>query len=151
MADIRNQLAFHYRDDDNFVEAHWRRIPDNDPWDYYLSDLNVNSFFYASEMVINSVLIQLATPQDPALKPRHLSDEEFGFVELCNLNNEVSGNMLAVLGEFITAILFEVIPDIEAVEEEIGPPQKLSQLSLPFFWDEADYNALRIDGRKKIH
>jgi hypothetical protein len=140
MAAIRNQLAFHYGDDDNLVEAHWRKIPEDDRWDYYLSKLNVNSFFFASEMVITGVLTQLALPHAARGTPGHLSEEQIGFEEACNLNNEVSGKMLVVFGEFITAIVFEMLPDIGGEDEEIGEPGRLSQLSLPFFWDEADYD-----------
>jgi hypothetical protein len=76
MAAIRNQLAFHYGDDDNLVEAHWRKIPEDDRWDYYLSKLNVNSFFFASEMVITGVLTQLALPHAARGTPGHLSEEQ---------------------------------------------------------------------------
>lgn len=45
-----------------------------------------------------------------------------------------------MLAEFIAAIVFETLPDIGGEDDDIGEPGKLSQLSLPFFWDEADYN-----------
>jgi hypothetical protein len=141
MAAIRNQLAFHYRDDNDLVETHWRKIPEDDPWDFYLHNLNVNSFYYASELVITGVLMQLAIPDAARGTPGHLSEEQIGFAEACKLNNEISGKMLVVLGEFIAAIVFETLPDITGEDEDIGAPGKLSQLSLPFFWDEADYNA----------
>jgi hypothetical protein len=141
MAAIRNQLSFHYGDDKNLVEANWRKIPQDDPWDFYLHDLNVNSFYYASELVITGVLTQLAIPDAVRGKPSNMSEEAIGFAEACKLNNEISGKMLAVLGEFIAVIVTEALPDVGREDVNIGKPGKLSQLSLPFFWDEADYNA----------
>lgn len=141
MAAIRNQLSFHYGDDKNLVEANWRKIPEDDPWDFYLHDLNVNSFYYASELVITGVLTQLAIPEDTRGKPGNASEEAIGFAEACKLNNEISGKLLAVLGEFIAVIVTETLPDVGGEEVAIGEPGKLSQLSLPFFWDEADYDA----------
>jgi hypothetical protein len=141
MAAIRNQLAFHYGDDKNLVEAHWRKIPENDPWDFYLHDLNVNSFYYASELVITGVLTQLAIPDAVRGTPGHLSEETIGFAEVCKLNEEISGRMLGVLGEFIAVIVAETLPDVFGEDVDIGEPGKLSQLSLPFFWDADDYSA----------
>lgn len=141
VAAIRNKVAFHYRDKDNLVETHWRNIPENDPWDFYLHNLNVNSFYYASELVITGILTQLAIPDSARGTSDHLAEEAIGFAEACMLNNEISGKILAVFGEFIAAIVFDTVPGLRAEVEDIGEPGKLSQLSLPFFWGEADYEA----------
>ena len=118
-----------------------RKIPEGDPWDFYLHDLNVNSFYYASELVITGVLTQLAMPQAARGTPGHLGEEAIGFAEACKLNNELSGKMLAVFGEFIAVIVLATLPDVGREDVDIGEPGKLSRLSLPFFWDEADYDA----------
>ena len=91
MAAIRNQLSFHYGDDKNLIEANWRKIPEDDPWDFYLHDLNVNSFYYVSELVITGVLTQLAIPDGIRGKPSDMTEEAIGFAEACKLNNEISG------------------------------------------------------------
>jgi hypothetical protein len=141
MATIRNQISFHYGDDKNLVEANWRKIPEDDPWDFYLHSLRANSFYYASELVITGVLTRLAIPHAARGTPGHLGEEAIGLAEACKLNNQVSDRMLAVLGEFIAAIVFDTVPDLRGEDVDIGEAGKLSQLSLPFFWDKADYEA----------
>lgn len=123
-------------------KSYWRKIPESDPWEYYLSNLNVNSFYYASELVITGVLVQLALTDDvlASHSAEPLGEEQAGFAEACRLNNEISGKLLAVLGEFIAVIISETIPDISGEKADIGKPGKLSQLSLPFFWNEDDYD-----------
>ncbi|MFZ0853662.1 MAG: hypothetical protein WAO08_31255 [Hyphomicrobiaceae bacterium] len=101
----------------------------------------MNSFYYASELVITGVLTQLAMPQAARGTPGHLGEEAIGFAEACKLNNELSGKMLAVFGEFIAVIVLATLPDVGREDVDIGEPGKLSRLSLPFFWDEADYDA----------
>jgi hypothetical protein len=141
MAAIRNQLSFHYSDDKDLVAANWQKIPEDDPWHFYLHNLNVNSFYYASELVITGVLMQLAIPEAARGAAGRLAEEAIGFAEACKLNNEISGKMLAVLGELIAAIVMATLPDVEGELVDIGQAGKLSELSLPFFWDEADYDA----------
>ena len=65
LATIRNKLAFHYTDDDNLIEKHWQTIPEADPWDFYLSGPNFNSFYYASELVITGVTTHWRCPRAP--------------------------------------------------------------------------------------
>jgi hypothetical protein len=111
IADIRNKLAFHYSDNDNLVETQWRQIPESDPWNYYLSKLNVNSFFYVSEMVIKGVLGQLALPSTTRGSTGGSSENkmEVGFDEACKLNADVSDKILGVLGAFIAVIVDECL------------------------------------------
>src|SRR5262245_59551115 len=54
-----------------------------------------------------------------------------------------AGTSVAVLGHssLIAAIVSETVPELGGEREDIGEPGRLSELSLPFFWDEADYDA----------
>jgi hypothetical protein len=139
LASIRNQLSFHYADDKNLVESHWQDLPDNDPWDYYLSQRNINSFYFASELVIAYALTNLALPNDAKNCATRAERERIGFTEACNLTNEISYKMISVLGEFIAAITLSNIPDLDGYKVDIGEAGKFSELALPYFWDDDDF------------
>lgn len=46
-----------------------------------------------------------------------------------------------VLNQFIATIADKHFADLSGEEVDIGEPGKPSQLELPFFWDENDYDA----------
>ncbi|MFA5957049.1 hypothetical protein [Hyphomicrobium sp.] len=138
LAAIRNQVAFHYTDDDNNVEATWRKLADADPWDLYLSKLSINSFYYLPALVMTRVMTALGLG-GKVCDPQE--EELLGFKEVCSVATESADLMLAVLNDFIAVIVTEGIPDAEGVEIDIGESDKLSALKLPFFWDEDDYVA----------
>jgi hypothetical protein len=52
LADIRNKISFHYSDKDNLIEENFQRLSDTEPWDFYLTNMVFNSFYYASELVV---------------------------------------------------------------------------------------------------
>jgi hypothetical protein len=57
---IRSRFSFHYRDDNNLVEQSFQEIPADEAWQFYLSNIEGNCFFYASELVVQSGVIKLA-------------------------------------------------------------------------------------------
>src|SRR5262249_47202405 len=60
---IRSAVSFHYTDDDNLAEASFQRLPETEPWEFYLSRTVGNSFYFASELVIGGSVIGLAMAQ----------------------------------------------------------------------------------------
>ena len=143
LAAIRNQQSFHYSDDHDLVEQHLPNIPETEPWNFYLSGPQYNSFYYASELVITNVTAQLAMPSDAKFMTGHLAQEQAGVNAYFELAYTVAGQITGMFGEFIAAIITSTMSDIEAEEIEIGPAAKFSQLELPFFWDEADFANMR--------
>jgi hypothetical protein len=139
VAVIRNTLSFHYRDDEDLVEKNWRKIGDEDPLDFYLHDRNINSFYYGPALIITRVMAELGLPS--VLKAEHegLSDEAIGFSESCKLCTEVTDRLLGVYGEVLAAIVYTAVPEIVGEQVDVGAAAPSSQLMLPFFWDEADY------------
>jgi hypothetical protein len=49
VTEIRNKVAFHYKDKNNLIEENFQRLPDTEPWEFYLSKTHGNTFYYASE------------------------------------------------------------------------------------------------------
>jgi hypothetical protein len=49
---IRNNYLYHYPNDKN-VEKAFEAIPEDDPWEWYLSHANTNSMYLSSELVLS--------------------------------------------------------------------------------------------------
>lgn len=130
MAAIRNQLSFHYRDDYDLVEQHWRKIGDDDPLDFYLHDRNFNSFYYGPALIITRVMTELGLPA--LKKPEYdgLSEEAIGFSETCKMCTEVTDRLLGVYGEVLAAVVSMAVPDLSGEQVDVGEAALSSQLEL---------------------
>jgi hypothetical protein len=56
-ADIRNQVSFHYKDEDNLIETSFHNLGNSEPWDFYLGNTLGNTFYLGSETVISRSVI----------------------------------------------------------------------------------------------
>jgi hypothetical protein len=66
VTEIRNKVAFHYKDEDDLIETNFQRLPETEPWEFYLSKTHGNTFYYASEMVATGSALSLAGKTDEA-------------------------------------------------------------------------------------
>ena len=69
---IWNKISFHYEDDDNLIEGNFQRLPDTEPWDFYLCRTHGNTFYFASELVVQAGVIGLMKPTSSAATPSDL-------------------------------------------------------------------------------
>ena len=112
-------------------------MDDTNPWEFYLSNTVVNSFYYASELVVACSIIELAKPKyGPA--PAGVSPDVHALEELCKTVTTVSWLFTDLFGHLISAITRTEIPDYEFQTVKLPDGPKLSQLTLPFFVDEND-------------
>jgi hypothetical protein len=58
---IRNKVASHYTDDDNLTEQSFQAVADTEPLELYLTTSVGNSFYHASEVIVMSTAIRMAT------------------------------------------------------------------------------------------
>jgi hypothetical protein len=138
---IRNAVSFHYTDDQNLTEANFQRLPDTEPWEFYLSKTVGNSFYYASELVTAGGVISLAidTSQSGDSPAADLSPDARAFAALCDIVIAVSGHIAELFGQIIALIVMTSIgEDVETTIVEIPDGPKISSFSLPFFFDEND-------------
>lgn len=56
---IRHNYIYHYPNDKN-VERAFEAIPDDEPWEWYFSQANTNSFYFSSELVLGYGLMRAA-------------------------------------------------------------------------------------------
>jgi hypothetical protein len=61
---IRNNYLFHYPNDKN-VERAFAAIPDDQPWEWYISHANTNSIYMSSELVIGYGMMNVTGKSDP--------------------------------------------------------------------------------------
>jgi hypothetical protein len=125
---IRNQLSFHYTDKTNLVEENFQHLSDSEPWDFYLAETVGNSFYWAAELVTTASMVRLATPGARG------QPEDFG--RLFDLAKEVAGDIVELFQQIVADVVDAM--DVQAEGVEVGAPAKLSELTLPFLFDEDD-------------
>jgi hypothetical protein len=131
-------VSFHYTDEKNLIEANFQRLAQNEPWEFYLSTTVGNTFYYASELVIQAGMSNLAMNKLQSVYP-DLSLDASAFKDLCDTVIVVSNHITELFNELIASIVATAIgEDVEMTTVEIPDGPKMSTLSLPFFFDEND-------------
>jgi hypothetical protein len=140
LTSIRNEVSFHYTDDKNLTEANFKRLPETEPWEFYISEAFGNSFFFASELVIQGGVISLAGGKShPNAVPTNLSFDTCAIAKLGDTVITVSRQITELFSDLIPLIVKTSIgEDVETTTEEIPDGPKISTLSLPFFIDWSD-------------
>jgi len=145
---IRNAVSFHYTDDKNLVEENFQRLRETEPWEFYLSRTVGNSFYFASELVIDGGVIGLAMGKSGAsAAPGDLSLDAAAFANLCDTVIRVSGSITELFGDLIGLIVMTSIgEDVETSTVQIPDGPKMSSFALPYFFDENDSLPAAKDG-----
>lgn len=139
LTDIRNKLSFHYKDDANLIEANFQRLPETEPWEFYLCRTNGNTFYYASELVVSGGVISLVRAKNSSEASSNLTEDAQKFAQLCGIVVSVSRQITSLFGELIASIVSTSIgDDLEVTVTEIPDGPKLSTFWLPYFFDEND-------------
>jgi hypothetical protein len=140
LTSIRNAVSFHYTDNQNLVEENFQRLPETEPWEFYLSRTVGNSFYFASELVIAGGVIGLAMGKSGAAAALgDLSLDAAAFASLCDIVIKVSGRITELFGDLIGMIVMTSVgEDVETSTVEIPDGPKISAFTLPYFFDEND-------------
>jgi len=109
VTEIRNKVAFHYKDKDNLIEENFQRLPETEPWEFYLSKTHGNTFYYASEMVVTGSALSLAGKIDA--EQTGLAGDIKAFSELTNDVLEVSKNITTLFSWLISDIVTAYVPE----------------------------------------
>jgi hypothetical protein len=134
---IRNRLSFHYKDDHDLVETSFQRIPEDEGWNFYLSDVQANCFYYASELVIGNGMTDHT--QAAGDTGSYLEREARAFGYLCDLVINISRQIMTLFGECIACIVTERISGVEAPVPVKINSVKLGDIAIPFFIDEDEF------------
>ena len=98
-------------------------MADTEPLELYLTTSVGNSFYHASEVIVMSAAIRMATSGD---------DVEAAFSKLCRIVIDVSRDITELFGQLIAMIVQSGMPNVETHSDHPDGP-KLSTLSLPYF------------------
>jgi hypothetical protein len=137
---IRNKFSFHYNDKDDLIDASFNWLPDDEPLLCYLSNIQGNSFYGASELVIAKGIVELAGCAPSGASAKSGSGEvDQGFENLYLLTLGVSDRMVTLFGQCIGAIVVTHIGnEAQLTEVEVGLVPKLSEIEVPFFVDQSE-------------
>lgn len=149
ISSVRNKLSFHSWDQDGLVEKTFAEIPEDEPWDFYLTGMVANSFYYASEMVVTRSMIGLTGVAKAA--PTGINVEAAGLAEVFDAALD-GANLLAQLFQVLMVEIIDQSVDesLETEELDIGQPPQMSQFHLPFFFDEDDLRQLRSSEQVEV-
>jgi hypothetical protein len=132
ITDVRNKVSFHYSDKDDLIEQNFQRLPESEPWEFYLSKTHGNTFYYASEMVITGSVLSVASKSGNDT-PAGLAADILSSVVLA-----VSRSITVLFSHLISDIATARIPDPEVITENLSDGPKISAFCLPYFFDEDD-------------
>jgi hypothetical protein len=135
VTEIRNKVAFHYKDKDDLIEEHFQRLPETEPWEFYLSKTHGNTFYFASEMVATGSALSLAGSFGET-QQAGLAGDIKAFSELSNAVLEVSKHITTLFSWLISDILTTYVPEPEVKTVKFDDGPKLSEFALPYFFDE---------------
>lgn len=133
---IRNRLSFHYKDENNLLEQSFQQITDSEAWEFYISKMQGNCFFYAAELVVAGALISIVDHSRNPTEP-YLDAQLRSFEALCDLTIVVSTHMRTLFFQCITEIISDRLPDAAITSSvTVENPQAPSAIQIPFFIDE---------------
>jgi hypothetical protein len=122
---IRHNYLYHYPNDKN-VERAFENIPDGEPWEWYFSEANTNSFYFSSELVLGYGLIRL-TGEPTALGA-------FGVVmakamELANTMPDFLMRLIeTIMIRYLGQDIFKPLPGVTITDAPV-----LDEFWVPFF------------------
>jgi len=129
---IRNNFSFHSYDEHGQIEEVFSYLPNEYPWDFFLTEIDGNTFYFASEMVVTAASLSLLRKS----KPDETVDAKKCVKHLNDLTLFVAKLMVIFLSELLTTIIDIEMPDVVAEGVDIGRVPRRSKVSLPFFIDE---------------
>jgi hypothetical protein len=134
LAAIRNTVAFHSWDEDDLVEASFASLSADEPWELYLGRTRVNSFYQPSELAVAHATLSHTGTTEP--------DSALG--ELIRATLRASHLFSNLATAMMIAIIEKNAPEGIEREQVTIPAAKISELHLPFFFDDDDIEELRL-------
>lgn len=129
--DVR-KIAFHFPNDAAEIDIAFNALSDDEPWVFYLSDKVGNSFHYASELVMQRLMIEKIEDSSPI--PDGADGDEWRRADtLFQTATSVSRDLIAVLMSYLIQIIEKHFGDTHAAPIARIQAPELKRLSIPFF------------------
>lgn len=129
---VRNSFAFHY--DAQELERHWEKVADNPNFEIILGGTVGNNMYIASELVVNSAVLNATSQQDEAAALETFLDEV----------QSVASHFTSFLEGAILVLLESALPTPLAGQsrcESIEPRFCFGDVAIPHFYDHGPGDA----------
>jgi len=114
------------------IDVAFNALSDDEPWVFYLSDKVGNSFHYASELIMQRLMIEKIEDSSPI--PDGASGDEWRRADtLFRTATSVSRDLVAVLMSYLIQIIERHFGDMHAAPIARIEAPELERLSIPFF------------------
>jgi hypothetical protein len=98
---IRNNLSYHYPNDKVLNRA-FEDTPEDEPWDWYLTEQIANSFYFLSDLVMTHAVIRFSGEQDAISAHKKFVEEV----------SKVSNLLIEFIMQFMVAIITKDLPHV---------------------------------------
>lgn len=122
---IRNKFAFHY--DSGKIKSIFNKLPDDLEMDIYLEESNANSFYYGSEVFVNSAMLEMICPGDPKNAMDCIMRET---IKVSDLIIYFIGNCMSL---FVSDYLSNDKGKIALETIDMGQLPSISEIIIPYF------------------
>jgi hypothetical protein len=126
------KIAFHFHNNVDEINNAFNALSDDEPWLFYLSDKVGNSFHYASELVMQRIMIETIEDASPT-QGATARDEWRRADALFQTATSISRDLVAVLMSYLIQIIKEHFGDTRAAPIARIEAPELKKLSIPFF------------------
>ena len=127
---------------DERFEGSFAALSEDEPWDFYLSDIVANSFYYASEMVVTRSMIGLTAAGKAASTNKEA--EAAGLAEVFDAALDAASLLSSLFQILMVEIIDKSIDEqLDTEDVDIGRSARMSEFHLPYFFDEEDLLRLR--------
>lgn len=126
------KIAFHFPNDTAEIDNAFSALSEGEPWLFYLSDKVGNSFHYASELVMQRLMIEKTENTAPG--PNTAARSEWRSADtLFETATSVSRDLVTVLMGYLIQIIEKHFGDMHAAPIARIEAPELKKLSIPFF------------------
>lgn len=131
-AHLNRNLAFHYFPSQGnlagCIAGAFEATPEAEPWLFYLSETMGNSFYFASELVMQRAMFKLPEPAGNA--PFSIEHE---VRETLDDVIDLSRNLSELLHSYLNVIVEKHFVDIKATPVAQFPAHHIKEAAIPFF------------------
>ncbi|AVA22790.1 hypothetical protein NXC24_CH03163 [Rhizobium sp. NXC24] len=124
---LRNSVVYHYPDLAALEKA-FSEVPDDEDWAWYVSHAVTNGYYYLSDLVISSHILEVMGERNPELAFGKLMDEVVPVAE--NLLDFLAYVMRAIVTRHFGA---EMLSPMPGTGISISGVPNMNDVSIPFF------------------
>jgi len=127
------QIAFHYPNKNEEIDEAFRSLSEHEPWLFYLSDTIGNSFYFASELVMQRMMINKI--ENTSGTKNDNADEMKKFQEIFTTTIDVSRELIDLFIAYLGVIIERHFGNVNATPVVKLNAPDLNKVSIPFFVD----------------